>query len=564
MDQHLERRKEAKHILDQIDQVLSDLRRLLDDNVINNLNSLDSARFSAYRIPDGLSDEFEGMCHPETRIDLLREIMHWATSPGAKPIFWLNGMAGTGKSTISRTLANILDERGDLGASFFFKRGESDQSNAKRLFTTVARQVMEKIPQMIPFISKAAREGISDSGIDRQFKHLLQDPFDNMARENEKLHPLVVVIDALDECDYSQDIISVLEQLTKAAQHPEIPLRFFLTSRPDLPSQVGFDELESVDRQGVILQDIPQDMIKNDLSKVLSTRLAKIGSAQRLGENWPGESKIQELVEISVPLFIFAATICRFIGSSLNDPRDLLDSFLCDAATLSNDGMDKVYLPVLRQPFRHLPNSLKMKGMQGFHNIIGAIILLAAPLSPKALAHLTDTNTADVYRHLMSFRSVLSFSDNDDDVPIRVLHLSFRDFLMSADSPRDFHVEKEKVHGKLAARCLFVMRSLTKNICGLPNPGTERIDIEPEILQQKVSSQLQYACRYWLHHVGNCEDLTAFELDILAFLQQHLLHWLEAMSIIGFLRETVGVLDTLIALFEVSIGSSALYRENIC
>jgi len=36
--------------------------------------------------------------------------MDWCDDPDSKCIFWLNGMAGTGKSTISRTIARELAE----------------------------------------------------------------------------------------------------------------------------------------------------------------------------------------------------------------------------------------------------------------------------------------------------------------------------------------------------------------------------------------------------------------------------------------------------------------------
>jgi len=46
--------------------------------------------------------------------------MDWCDDPNSKCIFWLNGMAGTGKSTISRTIARELAEKKRLAASFFF------------------------------------------------------------------------------------------------------------------------------------------------------------------------------------------------------------------------------------------------------------------------------------------------------------------------------------------------------------------------------------------------------------------------------------------------------------
>lgn len=99
--------------------------------------------------------------------------------------------------------------------------------------------------------------------------------------------------------------------------------------------------------------------------------------------------------------------------------------------------------------------------MQEFHDIVAVIILLAAPLSISALAHVANVKVDIVANRLESFSSVLSFSD-DLDEPIRALHLSFRDFLLSTDS--EFRVHEEQVNTKLAAQCLRIMGSLKKKI----------------------------------------------------------------------------------------------------
>jgi pantothenate kinase-related protein Tda10 len=91
---------------------------------------------------ESFSDRDEVECLPGTRTKLLQEITEWAFSPSSKGIFWLQGMAGTGKSTISRTVArSAKDHNGHnhLGASFFFKRGEADRGNAKKFFPMLAR-----------------------------------------------------------------------------------------------------------------------------------------------------------------------------------------------------------------------------------------------------------------------------------------------------------------------------------------------------------------------------------------------------------------------------------------
>jgi len=73
--------------------------------------------------------------HPDTRVDLLQSIRQWCQDVEGKSIFWLNGMAGTGKSTISWSIAKLLADRRSgqpvaLGGNFFFKRGEGDRVTA--------------------------------------------------------------------------------------------------------------------------------------------------------------------------------------------------------------------------------------------------------------------------------------------------------------------------------------------------------------------------------------------------------------------------------------------------
>ena len=87
-------------------------------------------------------DEHNAKCLENTRVELQRHIAEWARNKNGKPIFWLNGMAGTGKSTIARTVAQKFADNGQLGASFFFKKGEGDRGNAARFFTTIATDLM--------------------------------------------------------------------------------------------------------------------------------------------------------------------------------------------------------------------------------------------------------------------------------------------------------------------------------------------------------------------------------------------------------------------------------------
>lgn len=58
-------------------------------------------------------------CLGGTRTDLLLELEGWLEDEQSQCMFWLNGLAGTGKSTIAQTFAEITFTEGKLGASFF-------------------------------------------------------------------------------------------------------------------------------------------------------------------------------------------------------------------------------------------------------------------------------------------------------------------------------------------------------------------------------------------------------------------------------------------------------------
>ena len=80
-------------------------------------------------------------CLRGTRRDVLLQLENWLKDEQDHRVFWLNGLAGTGKSTIAQTFAEISFADGDLGASFFCSRDFEDRSNLQMVFPTLAFQL---------------------------------------------------------------------------------------------------------------------------------------------------------------------------------------------------------------------------------------------------------------------------------------------------------------------------------------------------------------------------------------------------------------------------------------
>lgn len=204
--EHLQRVLEELEELQDIKESVSVLESKID---LATLPTAKSAALNSY------VDELDARCHPDTRIDLRHQIREWAEDSQDKCIFWLNGMAGTGKSTISRTIAQSLDNDGQLGASFFFKRGEGERGNASRFFTTITAQLLRRVPAMIPHVRNTinTEPEISEKSLKEQFEKLIFQPLSQIRTTSTQASTLVIVVDALDECEREGDVRTILHLL---------------------------------------------------------------------------------------------------------------------------------------------------------------------------------------------------------------------------------------------------------------------------------------------------------------------------------------------------------------
>lgn len=96
-------------------------------------------------------------------------------------------------------------------------------------------------------------------------------------------------------------------------------------------------------------------------------------------------------------------------------------------------------------------------------------------------------------------------------------------------------------------------RLLRKDICNLSDPGTRRAEIGCQNIHQNLPPELQYSCRYWIHHLKQSQALSSEIEDAQLFLQKHFLHWVEAMSLLGLISEVVGMISLLHEVITVGI-----------
>ncbi|KAJ4202062.1 hypothetical protein NW759_015450 [Fusarium solani] len=550
-----------------VDHKITHLKESMDSS--HSKIVLDRLPTAAGAAHDSSDSWLQATCLENTRVDVLREIYEWASDSDSNSttLFWLNGMAGTGKSTISRTVAQRLAEEGSLGGSFFFKKGETDRANPSKLFTTLAAGLSRWQSVMSQYIREAIDQNpqIFDQMPHQHFSKLILEPLSQASLCSGK--PVVFVIDALDECQHHSitSIITDILPRARSLRHPR--LTFFLTSRPELPIQAGFPKVERRNTyQDMILQDVPRDIIQKDLETFLRGTIEQIrirynDGSGRLPPSWPGKYAIQRIVNMATPLFIVASTVCLFLEDRrLGNPRRQMDKILAVKDRTHSSMLDQMYLAVLSQQFEGGPESYtpqqKSQIVDEFRLIVGSIILLSTPLTIPVLAHLLhgEQDVSDFQETLENRlelpHSVLSVPPPSErlDSPVRALHFSFRDFLLDGER-RDvnpFWVDEAKAHLVLAESCLRVMRtSLREDICELSDPGTQKTWIMREIVNDCLPPHVQYACLHWIDHLEQAHIDSVTGKAILEFLEMHLLHWLEALSFLNRVLESVVMVERL-------------------
>ncbi|KAJ7082303.1 hypothetical protein C8R44DRAFT_652692 [Mycena epipterygia] len=274
----------------------------------------------------------EPACHPGTRTAILNELKSWSINVDPETaLLWFHGLAGVGKSAIAQTFAGECHREGRLGASFFFRRGHPKRGTWHGLITTIAYQLAESVPEFLSPLQQAMETDKLAIGrsLVVQFQQLLVEPFRHMTAP--PIIP-VIVLDGLDECDDHTVQQQILWLFVGAIRDHRLPLRLIIISRPEpyLRGVLETEETLGICRHRELRAD---DSASEDIRIYLQGEFSRINSDYRargidLGPVWPAPDALVHLVEKSSGIFIYAATIIRFIGDEYRHPADRLNSVL--------------------------------------------------------------------------------------------------------------------------------------------------------------------------------------------------------------------------------------------
>ena len=496
-------------------------------------------------------------CLKGTRNTVLNEIELWTGDFTKPPVYWLNGLAGTGKSTIAQTVAERLFADGQLGASFFCSRDFSDRGNLNFIFPTLAVQLARRYTEFrsafVPLVQ--SDRGVLYESLDKQMEKLVAGPL------KESKISTVVVIDALDECkdeEPASTILSVLGQFV--SRIPKV--KFFLTGRPEPRIREGFRLPPLVGTADTfILHNVERNLVNNDIRLFLKRSFLELARHRSGLDGWPTREQLNLLCKRAAGFFVYAVATVKFISHRNSNPKKRLDCLLQSPESTTHEGktefkpettLNLLYTSILQEAFGRDDPEDDHK----IRSVLGGMILAANPLSPSAIATLLGFDTEDIFPLLSSIGSLLILQE-DVDQPVRPFHKSFADFITDPTrcTNKRFYISPPSHHPELVVCCLKLMdQTLEKNLCKHQDPIViPEANGLPERTERSLEPALQYSCKLWHKHLtkNNAGHSSTVTSTLHNFLKKRFLFWLEALNILGATRNATDALRVAAEWLEV-------------
>ena len=469
-------------------------------------------------------------CLPGTREALIGEICDILNDPAedAPRVCVLTGVAGSGKSAVAHSIARLYDGQERLGSSYCFSSADVVKRNPENLFSTIGRDLADRDPHYRSAMwgvlknNRALRMSTSPA---EQVNRLIIEPSQHL----HAVGPIVIVIDALDECGHEASRRQFLRLISAQFTGNALPvnLRFLITARPESDILTAFSSCSHFVRKQ--MGDVPEEIVDGDIGRFIYHSLHHY---PELDSSWPDKEWCRRLVHLSQHLFQWASTACSFIGGDGTaglDPCERLQILLQNDGNEPIRPLDKLYRTILGRQFNL--DSARCR----FGDVMAIVLSLNEPLSIASLVALfgSELKVREIIQPLGSLLDGVV----DEDKPIRPLHTSFRDFLLDEARSSAFHIPILSQHSHSLGRALLAcMRNKLKfNICGLKDSRVRNAAI-PDLanrVNKAIPPHLSYACRYWMGHLQHATCTLNLLDEVMIFFKDFFPYWLEVISLLS-------------------------------
>jgi hypothetical protein len=488
-----------------------------------------------------------------TRQLILDQIVTWAGIPpeknknnpldGSPPknIFWLYGSPGLGKTSVANSLCHRLHGTGNLGGSFFCRKDDPVLCDPNRVLPTLLYRLSWMWSPYRKLVVQAVH-GDPNLNPDWTGCALLLEHLYSL--QSPPKTGFVLVVDALDESGDPVTRAPLLKCFSDICGRVDW-LKIVVTSRPE------HDILSFFQKLSLAGHDLSKvDQAHQDIRTFARYRMYLLANRYHLPNDWPGESRLEEIARRSGGLFIFVETLYQLLNDP--DPEPLLSQVLGGTLGEANAELHKLYLSAIETRIG--------RNKKQFRLFVEAVVAVAThrSLPDETLASLIRVEPR-VIRSWVDSLSSLLYRDGSENGGIRARHLSVIEFLTGPVCPPEFRVDVQQANAQLGYRCLITMAAELKfNICELETSCVLNSDIHDldSRVQGKIPDSLQYSSMHWSTHL--CSGSVPVKVEVSELLSgflmgAQLLYWLEVLSLMGKVPVAISALRLLQASFKACI-----------
>ncbi|KAJ7221314.1 hypothetical protein GGX14DRAFT_353784, partial [Mycena pura] len=240
-------------------------------------------------------------CAPGTRTTILQRVQDWIKFTQTDRLLWIHGRPGSGKTTLSATILDILMKlEMPVSAQFFISRAIDDTRGSCKLFPTLADQLIRfSSPAVVRALAgELAKRRAVPLLVRDQVEPLLLVPLRMLAKVTSTV---IIFIDAIDELRDESTIEEVCDALVYLGSRLPDNVRVIVTSRPE---RKIIEKLQ----KNCFEMSLNTNQSKAEVGNFIATRLKVLSETTGWGPAWPPAGTAKELSTAADGLFHWAAT----------------------------------------------------------------------------------------------------------------------------------------------------------------------------------------------------------------------------------------------------------------
>ncbi|KAK0473088.1 hypothetical protein IW261DRAFT_718627 [Armillaria novae-zelandiae] len=414
-------------------------------------------------------------CMQGTRVATINEMVSWIAQCDGK-VMWCSGLAGTGKSSLMGTLHDLLttDFGGRSRLAAFIRYDRLEYLNARKLITSIAYSLGmfdDRIGMAISQVIQSSRTVATMLDPSAQCRLLLREPLEGIPELFDE-GPLVVIIDGLDECDPSVDMLAVLAE----GFGLNLPfMRLIVSSRPIHPLTTVFKGKEHI---YPLHLDTSSKHVDLDIQFYLEREFATIDD-DTFQKMCTEQNAVSKLTTRASGVFIWAATVAKFVCGSSGTSR--LEAVLAtDTPVNATKALTILYRTALNTLVYQIDSGDTDADIgKCVRNVLAAVLMAKRSAMTESILDnlILHGEGSPRSHHIVSMLGSL-LSSNAKDSPIRIIHKSLDDFLQDRNRCGDeWFIDVTLYRREIIEKCGGILKSFVKSQFPSMDMNTEAVSV---------------------------------------------------------------------------------------